>query len=98
MNKQEEVTIKQFPLEVVELFNPYNRSLGLVNETQLIDVQCQIAEKRLEGYSIRIGSIKYEIDNCGELTEWDEVLFYREYTLLVKLKRIQQRNGKNKIY
>lgn len=96
--KQEEVTINQFPSESVELFNQNNKSLGLINELQLLDVQCQIAEKRLEGYYVKMGNLKCEIDNCGELEDWDGVTFHREYVLLTKLKRIQQKHGKNKIY
>jgi hypothetical protein len=94
----QEVTINQFPLESVELFNQDNKSLGLINELQLLDVQCQIAERQLEGYYAMMGNLKCEIDNCGELKDWDGVTFHREYMLLTKLRRIQQRHGKNKIY
>jgi hypothetical protein len=91
---KQEITINQFPSESVELFNKSNKSLGLINECQLLDIQCQIAEKRLEGYYVRMGDLKCEIDSCGELKDWDGVTFYREYVLLTKLRRIQQKHGK----
>lgn len=92
--EQEKITINQFPSESVELFNQNNKSLGLINECQLLDIQCQIAEKRLEGYYVRMGDLKCEIDSCGELKDWDGVTFYREYILLTTLRRIQQQYGK----
>lgn len=44
---KENILINSFDEEFVELFNPLNQSLGLINELQLLDIQCQIAEKRV---------------------------------------------------
>jgi hypothetical protein len=86
------ILIKPFNEEFVELFNPLNQFLGFINELQLLDVQCQIAEKRLNGYYVMIKDLKCLIDNQGEIQNWDDKTFHRKYQMLLKLKQIQENN------
>lgn len=88
----ENILINHFDEEFVELFNPLNKSLGLINKYQLLDIQCQIAEKRLYGYYITIKDLKCPIDNQGEIQNWDDNTFDRKYRMLLKLKQIQEKN------
>ena len=87
------ILIKPLKEEVVELFNPLNQFLGFINELQLLDIQCQIAEKRLNGYYVMIKDLKCLIDNQGEIQNWDDKTFDRKYRMLLKLKQIQENNG-----
>jgi hypothetical protein len=97
-NKQEteSIVIKNFDEEFVELFNPMNKSLGFINETQLLDIQCQIAEKQLKGYYVMVSNLKCEIDSEGEIQNWDNKTFKKAIDLVYKLRRIQKNvsNGK----
>jgi hypothetical protein len=88
----ENILINHFDEEFVELFNPLNKSLGLINKYQLLDIQCQIAEKRLDGYYVMIKDLKCPIDNQGELQNWDDKTFDRKYRMLLLLKQIQEKN------
>jgi hypothetical protein len=88
----ENILINYFDEEFVELFNSLNKSLGLINKYQLLDIQYQIAEKRLDGYYVMIKDLKCPIDNQGELQNWDNKTFDREYQMLLKLKQIQEKN------
>ena len=88
----EYILINYFDEEFVELFNSLNISLGLINKYQLLDIQYQIAEKRLDGYYVMIKDLKCSIDNQGELQNWDNKTFDREYQMLLKLKQIQEKN------
>jgi hypothetical protein len=88
----EYILINYFDEEFVELFNSLNISLGLINKYQLLDIQYQIAEKRLDGYYVMIKDLKCPIDNQGELQNWDNKTFDREYQMLLKLKQIQEKN------
>lgn len=94
MEDKQVIVINKFPEEFVEIFNPEDKSMGLINESQMIDIQCQIAEKRLNGYYIMIGDLKCLIDEEGELSNWDDKTFDRDYQLLLRLKRIQAKSNK----
>ena len=52
----------------IYLYDSDNKKIGRIhNELQLLDIQVQIAEKRLEGYYITYKGKRYNIESDGKI-------------------------------
>lgn len=82
------ITIREFPVETVDLYSPEGEFLGKLNQNQFLDVRIQIAEQRLSCYYI-IGSTGQRlIEEDGNLQEELGGVFITTITLARKLYRM----------
>lgn len=59
----------------VEIIDPDGKSLGFADEYTLLDIQCQIAEQKLEGYTCKWEDTILTINSKGELSDWPNGMF-----------------------
>ena len=67
----------------VEKIDPEGKSLGFADEFTLNDIQCQIAEQKLEGYTCKWNNIVLTINPKGELSN-----FKQNYIKLINFIKI----------
>ncbi len=76
----------------VEIIDPEGKSLGFADEFTLNDIQCQIAEQKLEGYICKWNDIVLTINPKGELSDWPTGMF--DLTQLLFARLFKARTGK----
>lgn len=69
------IHVKTIIPQLVEVFTPKGRSLGLVNEFEFNDLRIQISKNRIEGYYLMYNDKKHNITVDGKLDEWSSGLF-----------------------
>lgn len=62
--------------QTVEVFNPRNKSLGIFNEYEFVDLLIQICKSNTSGYSLIFDGVVYNIDNNGSIENHPKGLFY----------------------
>ena len=84
------IKIRNFKTEKIKLFNSNNEFIGDLDENQIMDVQCQIAESKLEGYYYEWGEKRGTISPKGELSDWFSGMFDLQQILFAKLYKIRK--------
>ena len=93
-----DIKIERFSLQFDLLFNGSIVDT-LYNLDELLFVQCQIAEKQLTNYQIKLGAHLIDIDKLGQLSRWPEE-FAQTQKLFVRLhnarrSQIEHRSSTN---
>ena len=89
------IQINKYEPQVVEHFGPDGNSLGFLNEYENLDLRCQIAEQRAEGYYLVFDEIKYNIQSNGKINPWPHKLYYIQSLLFSRLFKAQRNEEKN---
>ena len=76
--------IRHIP-EVVELCHNQTHVAYLNNEIELMHVQIQIAENKLDGYSIKWRDQEIPIDTTGNLLKWPKGMYDQSTNLMRRL-------------
>lgn len=61
------IQINKYEPQVVEHFGPDGNSLGFLNEYENLDLRCQIAENKADGYYLMFNGKKYPIQLDGKI-------------------------------
>lgn len=69
------IQINKITPQTVEIYQPNNELLGIVNYYEFLDLLVQIKNKQTQGYYIIFNSKKIRIDRNGTLEEYPEGLF-----------------------
>jgi hypothetical protein len=88
------IRVNKYEARTVEVFDNNSNSLGKLNDLELLDLCCQIAEEKQEGYYIKIGTVEYSINNDGRITNYEKVVTingYTEFQLLDRLSKAQNK-------
>jgi hypothetical protein len=62
-------------VQLIEHFNPQDESLGFLNDYESLDLRCQIAEQKAEGYYLKFNGLKVSISEKGRLETWHNGLY-----------------------
>ena len=79
------IKVNKYPEQRVQVFTPKDKSLGLVNYNELLDIQVQISEQELVGYYVLYNDEKITIDELGQLKTWPDGMFDTQQKLFAKL-------------
>jgi hypothetical protein len=84
------IRIRQYTPAQLQLFNPNDESLGLVNNVvEALRVRLDIAEQSLPGYYFMFGSVRIDINTDGSVENWPEDLYNDTLNLCIKIRSIQ---------
>lgn len=97
-----EPRIGNFPSHtVIKVYKPNNELLGYIDrEIQLYDLQLQICEADISGYTYVYVDNKYNehkgtINNNGELSEWFDGMFDISQIILDELYSLRKKKNSN---
>lgn len=76
--------------QTIEVFDPFDKSLGLLNELEFIQLRINIAEENAPGYYFKNNKLKVGILTNGKLTYEPQGLFEAHSALIAQLKHIQK--------
>jgi hypothetical protein len=82
--------IKRIPPQTVPLFSPDGNHLGDLNEYELLEFRCQIAESNAEGYFIEYNEEFIHINSNGSIPKWPTGLFDTMESLFSRLFKAQR--------
>ena len=88
------IRVNKYEARTVEVFDNNSNSLGKLNDLELLDLCCQIAEQKQEGYYIKIGTVEYLINNDGRINNYQYVIMIdrdTEFQLLDRLSKAQNK-------
>ena len=89
------IQVNKHEPQVVEHFDPNGNSLGFLNEYESLDLRCQIAENKAEGYYLIFNDEKYPIQSNGRISHWPYGLFDTLSGLFSRLFKAQKNEEKN---
>ncbi len=69
------VKINKIVPQTVQLFDPSDNLMGLINEYEFADIRIQIKKNKIEGYYILYNNIKVFINSDGFINHWPDGLF-----------------------
>ena len=84
------IKVRKFKTCYVQVFNPDGSLLCLADEHTFMDIRCQIAEKKLEGYTYNFNGKKGTINNIGECSEWFKGMFDLDNLFFSKLFKLRK--------
>lgn len=80
---------RKFKRTEVSVYNPDGSFLCKANYHTLMDLQCQIAEQKLEGVTYEWEDKKGSIDSKGQLSDWFYGMFDLDQKMFAKLFRLR---------
>ena len=89
------IQINKYEPQVVEHFDPDENSLGFLNEYENLDLRCQIAENKADGYYLIFNGEKYPIQLDGKILNWPYDLYDTLSVLFSRLFKAQRNEEKN---
>ena len=84
------IQINKYEPQVVEHFGPDGNSLGFLNEYESLDLRCQIAENKAEGFYLIFNDKKHLIQSNGKILPWPWDLFDTLSKLFSRLFKAQR--------
>ena len=84
------ITVKPYPPQTVEHFDPDGNSLGFLNEAENLDLSCQIAEHQSKGYYLVFDGAKIPISSNGKIETWNAGLYDINEILFARLFKAQR--------
>ena len=87
------IKVRKFKNNLVKIYNPSGDLLCEANEYTLNDIQCQIAENKLEGFTYEWEDKKGTINNRGELSNWFYGMFDLTQKMYCKLFKLRSEKG-----
>ena len=91
------ISINKYQIQTIEHFDPSNKSLGFLNEHENVDLRCQIAENKIEGYYMVFNNTKVPIHSNGRVSDWITGLYDTNELLLARLFKAQRELKDNEI-
>lgn len=89
------IKVNKYEPQTVEHFDPDDNSLGFLNELENLDLMCQIAEEKAEGYYLIFNDEKVFIRSNGKLDRWPIDLYDTGLMLFSRLSKTQRNEEKN---
>ncbi len=80
---------RKFKRTEVSVYNPDGSFLCKASYHTLMDLQCQIAEQKLEGVTYEWEGKKGSIDSKGQLSDWFYGMFDLDQKMFAKLFRLR---------
>lgn len=84
------VQVNKYEHQVVEHFDSEDNSLGFLNNLEHLDLRCQIAEQKAEGYYLMLNDKKIIIKSNGKPESWPVGLYETELMLFSRLFKAQR--------
>ena len=84
-NKIKMITVTKIEPQIIEHFTPDNQSLGFLNEYENLDLRCQIAEHKAEGYYLIFNGEKITITTDGREDSYPNGLYDVNLDLQIRL-------------
>lgn len=84
------IKVKKYEVQTVEHFDNNGNSLGFLNEYENVDLRCQIAEGKVNGYYLMFNGLKIPIEPNGRIINWGKGLYDTNEILLSKLFKAQK--------
>lgn len=90
------IRVNKYEPRTVEVYDNNSNSLGRLNELELLDLCCQIAEEKQDGYYVKIENDKHLIDKNGRIKNYQKVVTINGYNefelqLLDRLSKAQNK-------
>jgi hypothetical protein len=82
--------IKKYNVQTIEHFDGDGNSIGFLNEHENLDLRCQIAEQKLNGYYLIFNDQKISIENNGKIINWVNGLYDTNELLFARLFKAQK--------
>lgn len=89
------IKVNKYEPQVVEHFDSDDNSLGFLNDLESLDLRCQIAEEKAEGYYLIFNDKKVSIRSNGRVEYWPNGLYDMNLILFSRLFRAQRNEEKN---
>ena len=84
------IQVNKYEHQVVEHFDSDDNSLGFLNELEHLDLRCQIAEEKAEGYYLIFNDEKVFIRSNGKIEQWSIDLYDTNLMLFSRLFKAQR--------
>lgn len=87
------IKVRKFKKNLVKIYYPSGDLLCEAEEHTLNDIQCQIAENKLNGFTYEWEGQKGTINNKGELSKWFYGMFDLTQYMYSKLFQLRSEKG-----
>jgi hypothetical protein len=84
------IKINKYSIQIFEHFDDKFNSIGFLNEFESLDLRCQIAEQKIEGYYLIFNGLKINIESDGKISNWPNGLYDINENLLARLFKAQK--------
>jgi hypothetical protein len=84
------IKINRYKIQTVEHYDGNGNFIGYLNESENLDLRCQIAENKIEGYYIKFCNQIINIQKDGKIKEWPFGLYDTNQKLNARLFHAQK--------